>query len=55
MNLLRSICCLFGGSCPSEHREPTKELRGLSRPLLRLHLLSALLEGRHEQTGREGA
>jgi hypothetical protein len=25
MNFLRSICCLFGASCPSEHREPTKE------------------------------
>jgi hypothetical protein len=29
MNLLRSICCLFGGQCAVEEPQPTKEpMRG---------------------------
>jgi hypothetical protein len=34
MNFLRSICCLFGGSCPSGHREPTKETARTEPPLV---------------------
>jgi hypothetical protein len=27
MNLLRSICCLFGGRCAEKEASPTKETR----------------------------
>jgi hypothetical protein len=34
MNLLRSICCLIGGSCPSEHQVHTKETARTEPPVV---------------------
>jgi hypothetical protein len=34
MNLLRSLCCLFGGRCPEKNLSPPKELCEVRHPAI---------------------
>jgi hypothetical protein len=51
MNLLRSICCFFGGRCAVEEPKPTKETRRGEPPVPEGDL--GQTEAELEKTGKE--